>query len=236
MRSSRPSPCATLGSPCPCQPLHQIRCEGHAARGAYWCRQDTRRRSARRQPGYGAESLALLLRYSQGRYADAEPLYKRSLAIREKTLGPDHEDVATSLNNLAELYRSQERYADAEPLLKRSLAIREAANPDDPAAAPAMANLAALYDNQGRYAEAEPLSKRALAVLDKALGPNDPDIAIVLNILADLYYNQDRYADAEQLHKRSLALTELAGSPALRGKDGMQLHPPSRPARAGGHW
>ena len=43
---------------------------------------------------------------SQGRYADAEPLYKRSLAIREKALGPDHPDVATSLNNLAELYRS----------------------------------------------------------------------------------------------------------------------------------
>ena len=61
----------------------------------------------------------------QGRYADAEPLYKRSLAIREKALGPDHPDVATSLNNLAELYDDQGRYADAEPLYKRSLAIYE---------------------------------------------------------------------------------------------------------------
>ena len=43
---------------------------------------------------------------SPGRYADAEPLYKRSLAIGEKTLGPDHPDVAASLNNLADLYRS----------------------------------------------------------------------------------------------------------------------------------
>ena len=34
----------------------------------------------------------------------AEPLIKRSLAIREKVLGPDHPDVARSLNNLAELY------------------------------------------------------------------------------------------------------------------------------------
>ena len=31
---------------------------------------------------------------AQGRYADAEPLYKRSLAIGEKALGPDHPDVA----------------------------------------------------------------------------------------------------------------------------------------------
>jgi tetratricopeptide (TPR) repeat protein len=29
-----------------------------------------------------------------GRYSEAEPLYKRSLAIREKALGPDHPDAA----------------------------------------------------------------------------------------------------------------------------------------------
>ncbi len=62
---------------------------------------------------------------SQGRYAEAEPLYKRSLAIREKALGPDHPDVAAMLNDLAVLYASQGRYAEAEPLYKRSLAIRE---------------------------------------------------------------------------------------------------------------
>ena len=55
-----------------------------------------------------------MLYRDQGRYADAEPLYKRSLAIREKALGPDHPDVAMSLNNLAAFYRAQGRYADAE--------------------------------------------------------------------------------------------------------------------------
>ena len=58
----------------------------------------------------------------EGRYADAEPLYKRALAIREKALGPDHPDVAQSLNNLADLYTAQGRYTDAEPLYKRALA------------------------------------------------------------------------------------------------------------------
>jgi tetratricopeptide (TPR) repeat protein len=58
----------------------------------------------------------------EGRYADAEPLYKRVLAISEKALGPDHPDVAQSLNNLADLYHAQGRYADAEPLYKRALA------------------------------------------------------------------------------------------------------------------
>jgi hypothetical protein len=40
-----------------------------------------------------------------GDYANAESFYKRSLAIREKALGPEHPDTATSLHNLAALYR-----------------------------------------------------------------------------------------------------------------------------------
>ena len=64
----------------------------------------------------------MLFRSEEGRYADSDPLYKRALAIREKALGPDHPDVAQSLNNLADLYRAQGRHADAEPLYKRALA------------------------------------------------------------------------------------------------------------------
>jgi tetratricopeptide (TPR) repeat protein len=96
--------------------------------------------------------------YNAGRYSDAEPLYKRALAIHEKALGPDHPDVATSLNNLAALYNSQGRYADAEPLLKRSLAIREKVlGPAHPDVATSLNNLAFLYKSKRRYADAEPL-------------------------------------------------------------------------------
>ena len=62
-------------------------------------------------------NLALLYR-DQGRYAEAEPYYKRSLAISEKALGSEHPDVGTSLNNLAALYANQGRYAEAEPLVQ----------------------------------------------------------------------------------------------------------------------
>jgi len=42
-------------------------------------------------------------------------------------LGPEHPDVATSLNNLggAELYRAQGQYAEAQPPLEHALALRE---------------------------------------------------------------------------------------------------------------
>ena len=60
---------------------------------------------------------------SQGRYAEAEPLYLRALAIREKQLGADHAETGTSLNNLGGLYRTQGRHEEAEPLYRRAVGI-----------------------------------------------------------------------------------------------------------------
>lgn len=42
-------------------------------------------------------------------YTGAKSLYKRSQAIREKSLGPEHPDVVQSLNNRAELLKVQAR-------------------------------------------------------------------------------------------------------------------------------
>jgi tetratricopeptide (TPR) repeat protein len=76
---------------------------------------------------------------------DAEPLLQRALAILEKALGPGHPDVATSLNNLAELYRAQGTYERALPLYERALAIWEKAlGPGHPSTKRVSANLAAL--------------------------------------------------------------------------------------------
>lgn len=63
--------------------------------------------------------LAGLLQ-ATGRYAEAEPLYRRDLAISEAALGPEHPDVATSLNNLAALLQTMGRYTEAEPLYRRT--------------------------------------------------------------------------------------------------------------------
>ena len=43
--------------------------------------------------------------YRAGQYAEARPSLEKALAIREKVLGPEHPDTATSLNNLGALLR-----------------------------------------------------------------------------------------------------------------------------------
>ncbi|MCC7251941.1 CHAT domain-containing protein [Hyphomicrobium sp.] len=163
---------------------------------------------------------------NQGRHADAEQLFKRSLAITPEDdatvnnlaelyrvegryaeaeklfvglLGKNPEETF-ALNNLARLYITQGRYADAEALCNRRLAKE----PDDPAA---LNNLATLYLNQGRYADAEPFYRNALATNER-LGPDHPSVAFALNSLGTLYRAEGRYADAEPLIKRALAIHE----------------------------
>jgi tetratricopeptide (TPR) repeat protein len=102
------------------------------------------------------------------RYAEAEPLCKRALAITEKALGPEHPDTALSLNNLATLYISQGRYAEAEPLYQRALAIVEKAlGPEHPNTAQALENYAALMRKLNRESEAAKLEARAEGIREK---------------------------------------------------------------------
>src|ERR1700722_11542716 len=92
-----------------------------------------------------------------------EPLSQRALKIDEKLLGPEHPNVATDLNNLAEFYRIENRPADAEPLYRRALDMREKAlGPDHPDMVPTLINFAVFYDFQRRPASAAPLYRRAL--------------------------------------------------------------------------
>ena len=74
--------------------------------------------------------------YRAGKYDRAVIVAKKALEVAEKTVGPDHPDVATSLLGLGTLYDEQGKYEEAEPLYKRALAILEAAlGPDHPSVA-----------------------------------------------------------------------------------------------------
>ncbi len=112
-------------------------------------------------------SLAAL-HQAQGKYAEAEPIFKRALVIFEKTLGSEHPLVAANLNNLAALYHAQGKYAEAEPLCKQALAIVEKAlGPEHPHVATNLENYAALLRKTGRGEEAEKLEVHARAIRAK---------------------------------------------------------------------
>ena len=116
-------------------------------------------------------NAAACIAYELGRYADAQPLLEHALAIRKKSLGPDHPDVATSLNNLAALYRAQGLYAKAEPLYQQSLAIRKKSlGPDHPNVATSLENYAELLTKLKRDEEAAELRSQTKAIRARLAG------------------------------------------------------------------
>ena len=105
------------------------------------------------------------------RLAEAEPLMRRALAIGEKSFGPDHPNVAISLNNLARLLQATNRLTEAEPLFRRALAIDETSfGPDHPEVARDLNNFARLLQERTAsprpsrcFAAPSPSTKRASA-------------------------------------------------------------------------
>ena len=69
------------------------------------------------------------LYYAQGKFKQAEPLYRRALEISEVILGPDHPDLVTNLSNLAAVYDAQGKHSLAASFHKRALAILEKLGP-----------------------------------------------------------------------------------------------------------
>jgi len=61
--------------------------------------------------------------FSEGRYAEAESLYLRAIAIQEKSLGRVHPDVAVTLFNYADVLRQEHREAEVRRVTNRARAI-----------------------------------------------------------------------------------------------------------------
>ena len=116
-----------------------------------------------------------MLLFAKALHAEAEPLMRRALAIDEASFGAEHPNVASHLNNLAQLLQDTNRLAEAEPLMRRALAIDEASfGAEHPNVATRLNNLAELLQDTNRLAEAEPLMRRALAIDEQASGRTTP--------------------------------------------------------------
>jgi len=101
---------------------------------------------------------------AQGQYVPAEAAFLRAWEIREAALGPDHLQVACSLDCLAQLDLAQKRYAEARPLLLRALAIRNRTLWSHPNIVPTWLNLARLERDCHRNAVAAEYERRAAAI------------------------------------------------------------------------
>jgi tetratricopeptide (TPR) repeat protein len=146
--------------------------------------------------------------HGRGAYPQAAPLLRHALAICEKTLGPEHPDTATSLNNLALLLTNQGDLAGARPLYERALAIDEKAlGPEHRHTNRARSHLSGLLLHIGAPTEALALGEKALANHDKALGPDHSWTKDSARVNADALDALGRTEEAKALRER-YGLTE----------------------------
>jgi tetratricopeptide (TPR) repeat protein len=148
---------------------------------------------------------------NQGAYEEARQLYLRSVPVLEKTIGPEHPVMATTLGNLC-IASSHSVYLDARPVCARALSVRERVfGPNHAEVARSLSDLGLLYAKEGNLARAESLLARALRI-DSSLAPS-PDLPALFNNLGFLYFKEKKYVLAEKVFESAIASTEKASGP-----------------------
>jgi tetratricopeptide (TPR) repeat protein len=141
-----------------------------------------------------------------GHFSEAEEMWNRALAGREKILGPDHPDTLMTVHSLGVLYYEQRCLDEAEKMYDRALAGREKIlGPDHPDTLMTVNNLNVLYYEQRRLDEAEKMCNRALVGREKILGPDHPHTLMTVHNLSMLYQGQGHLKNAETMYNRALA-------------------------------
>ncbi|MFN0150172.1 MAG: tetratricopeptide repeat protein [bacterium] len=153
-------------------------------------------------------NLATICQVS-GDYAAARPLYERTAAIQEQTLGADDIALAATLNAYGMLLTKAEEFASARGALERAAAIFERAEgPESPRVASTLFNLAKVLQGIEDFDGARAAGERALAIQTNVGGPESAGAAMYLNNLGHTLRMTGDYAGALAHYKRSLAIYE----------------------------
>ena len=153
--------------------------------------------------------------HARGEYEAAEPLAKRAVAILEKMVPADRQEIACALQGLASVYYSQGRYGEAEPLLKRALTLHEEvlASGIILSVATALNDLAILFHKLGRFSEEEPLYVRALAIQDERSVPMTLRSRQVSTTIRTSLLGKGATMRPKPMKARALAIREKALGP-----------------------
>jgi tetratricopeptide (TPR) repeat protein len=145
--------------------------------------------------------------YQAGKYPEAIAAGERALDLRRQALGPEHKDVATSLDDLGAVLTASGDMARAEPLMRESLAMRRRLlPPGDPLLAVGLNNLAYVVWRTGHLDEAEAMYREALAIDRQAYGSDHPEIATRLINLVVLLGEKGRRDLGEPLAREAVAI------------------------------
>ena len=118
-----------------------------------------------------------------GDFKGARAYYERALAIAPRTIGEDHPQAITWLNNFGTLLYDTGEYEESRKVDERCLALRERVfGPDHPDVAQSLENLGDC-DIELEPEKAIPVCRRAADIFRKAYGDDNLDYVDALQCL-----------------------------------------------------
>lgn len=150
--------------------------------------------------------------FLQGKLDQAEKFFFSALQEAKEGFGEKDPHVASSCNNLAELFRVQKQFDKAEPLYWEAIKIlEESFGPEDIRVGAALHNLGQFYLMQRKLDEADKCYEHAVKIKRRVLGLNHTDYADTLYHLGMVLYLLGKEKDAEALIQESIKILEENG-------------------------
>ena len=173
--------------------------------GAGWARGETAQELNNRGARY----------YDLGRYAEAEPLYRRALESWKAAAGDTRNEQAKTLNawrrSIAPRRAMRRR---SRSTARRSTSSAETAGVESRETALTLNNVAELYRSEGRFVEAAAPARRAVELSTGLMGAEHPDTANCLHTLGGVLTGLKRFDGAGPLFERALDVREKAARAA----------------------
>ena len=138
----------------------------------------------------------------QGKDAEAEALFRETLAAQKRVLGDEHPNSLLTAANLAITLMQQGKDAEAEALCRETHAAQKRVLGDEhPNTLHTAGHLASSLMQQGKDAEAEVLYRAVCATKKRVLGDEHPDTLGTATNLASSLMQQGKDAEAEVLYR-----------------------------------
>ena len=154
------------------------------------------------------------LLFLQGKYGDAEKLFRSVIDVRSRVLGPDHPDTLDSRHRLVYTLTEQSKHAEAETEARQVLQRREKIlGIEHPDTLVSRYNLANTLVHEGKYAEAERLYREVAKVDDRLLGPEQPRTIGARVGLANALSYEGKNEEAEPLYREVIRLDQKVYGP-----------------------
>ena len=144
----------------------------------------------------------------------ALPLLEEKLRLSKETLGPEHPNTLSSMNNLANGYQHAGRLGEALPLLEEVVRLeKEKLGPEHSHTLLSMNSLGVLYQDTGQYDKALALHEQAVELFRKTLGPEHGYTLVAMDSPSHAYLNTGRHTEAVSLHEELLKGWQKAMGP-----------------------